>query len=105
MKYETYLKKNSVMWRTMTLQIHTPTNQEVIDHFTYGDGSGLDIDNLHLDCHRGKGSQWNKVAMQLMVDKLMDRVKQDPDRRWPTLSHDLVEQLIWNRFKHLMTVW
>ena len=84
---------------------HTPADQEDVDRFIHGGGSGPDIDDLHLDCRRGKGSGWNKMAMELMVDELMEKVKQDPDRRWPTLSHDVVEELVWNRFKRLMTVW
>ena len=35
----------------------------------------------------------------------MNRVNEDLDRRWPALSYDLVQELAWNRFQHLMVVW
>ena len=35
----------------------------------------------------------------------MNRVDGDPDRRWPAVSHDLVQELVWNRFQRLMVVW
>ena len=35
----------------------------------------------------------------------MNRVNEDLDRRWPALSYDLVQELVWNRFQHLMVVW
>ena len=42
---------------------------------------------------------------ELIADELMNRVDEDPDRRWPALSHDLVQELVWNRFQRLMVVW
>ena len=52
-----------------------------------------------------KGSLWNKKAIKLIADELMNRVNEDLDRRWPALSYDLVQELIWNRFQCLMVVW
>lgn len=43
--------------------------------------------------------------MELMAGELADRVEEDRDRRWPALQHDLVMELIWNRFQRLMIVW
>ena len=84
---------------------HIPADQDVVNNFIYRGGPGPDIDDLHFDCHWGKGSPWNKRAIELIADELMNRVDEDPDRRWPALSHDLVQELIWNRFQCLMVVW
>ena len=54
---------------------------------------------------RGIGPPWNKRAIELIADELMNRVDKDPDRRWPALLHDLVQELVWNRFQCLMVVW
>ena len=84
---------------------HIPADRDVVNDFIYGGGPGPDIDDLHFDCRRGKGSPWNKKAIELIADELMNRVDEDPDRRWPALSYDLVQELVWNRFQHLMVVW
>ena len=68
---------------------HIPAKQDDIHEFLYGGGSGPDIDDLHLDCRWGKGSYWNKKAVELLIDELMARVKEDPDRRWPNVPYDL----------------
>ena len=71
----------------------------------YGGGPGPDIDNLHFDCHQGKGSLWNKKAIKLIADELMNRVDEDLDRKLPVLLYDSVQELVWNRFQCLMVVW
>ena len=38
---------------------------------------------------KGKGSYWNKKAVELLIDELMARVKEDPDRRWPNVPYNL----------------
>ena len=76
-----------------------------MNNFIYGGGPGPDVDDLHFDCRRGKGSLWNKRVIELIADKLMNRVEEDLDRRWPAPLHDLVQELIWNRFQCLMVVW
>ena len=38
------------------------TSQEMKD-FISNDGPGPSLNNLHLDCHRGKTLLWNKSAM------------------------------------------
>ena len=84
---------------------HTPAEQDDIHEFLYGCSSGPDIDDLHLDCRRGKGSDWNKKVVELLIDELMIRVKEDADRRWPDVPYELAEELVWKRAQCLMTVW
>ena len=57
------------------------TSQEVKE-FISNDGPGPSLDDLYLDCHRGKTSLWNKSAMEMMTAEFAEESEADEDMDW-----------------------
>ena len=75
------------------------TSQEVKE-FISNDGPGPSLDDLYLDCHRGKTSLWNKSAMEMMTAEFADE-----DMDWSEIPLDIIKGSVWDRFTCLMGIW
>ena len=80
------------------------TRQEVKEFYS-NDGPGPSLEDLHLDCSKGKLSQWNKVAMELMAAEFVDELENDEDVTWPRYLSKFIDKIVWDRFTHLMSIW
>ena len=80
------------------------TSQEVKE-FISNDGPGPSLDDLHLDCHRGKMLLWNKSAMEVMTAEFAEELEANEDMDWSKIPLDIIEGLVWDRFTCLMGVW
>ena len=74
------------------------TSQEVKE-FISNDGPGPSLDDLHLDCHRGKTSLWNKSAMEMMTAKFAEEMK-----TWTGLKSHYISSRAWFGID-LLTSW
>ena len=80
------------------------TSQEVKE-FISNDGPGPSLDDLYLDCHRGKTSLWNKSAMEMMTAEFAEESEADEDMDWSEIPLDIIKGLVWDRFTCLMGIW
>ena len=80
------------------------TRQEVKDFYS-NDGPGPSLEDLHLDCSKGKSSQWNKAAMELMAAEFVDELENDKDITWPRYLSKFINKIVWDRFTRLMSIW
>lgn len=51
--------------------------------FCSNDGPGPSLENIHLDCSRGKLPQWNKATMELIAAEFVDKLENDNNVTWP----------------------
>lgn len=84
---------------------HISVTQQQVKEFVLNNGPGPSLDDLHLDCSRGKSSQWNKAAMALMAGEFNDELETDEDVDWPDFSSGYIDQIVWERFARLMTIY
>ena len=84
---------------------HVSATSQEVKEFISNDGPGPSLDDLHLDCHRGKTSLWNKSAMEMMTAEFAEELEADEDMDWSEIPLDIIEGLVGDRFTRLMGVW
>ena len=84
---------------------HVSVTSQEVKEFISNDGPGPSLDDLHLDCHRGKMSLWNKSAMEMMTAEFAEELEADEDMDWSEIPLDIIKGLVWDRFTRLMGVW
>ena len=84
---------------------HVSVTSQEVKEFISNDGPGPSLDDLHLDCHRGKTSQWNKGTMEIMTAEFAEEFEADEDMDWSEIPLDIIKGLVWDRFTCLMGIW
>ena len=77
---------------------HVLATRQKVKEFYSNDSPGPSLEDLHLDCSRGKSSQWNKAAMELMAAEFIDELENDEDVIWPKYSSKFIDEIVWDRF-------
>ena len=84
---------------------HVSATSQEVKEFISNDGLGPSLNDLHLDCHRGKTSLWNKSAMEMITAEFAEELEANEDMDWSEIPLDIIKGLVWDRFTHLMGVW
>ena len=84
---------------------HISATRQEVKEFYSNDSPGPSLEDLHLDCSKGKLSQWNKAAMELMAAEFVDKLENDEDITWPRYSSKFIDKIVWDRFTCLMSIW
>ena len=83
---------------------HVSATRQEVKKFYSNDSPGPSLENLHLDCSKGKSSQWNK-AMELVAAEFVDELENDKDITWPRYLSKFINKIVWDRFTPLMSIW
>ena len=84
---------------------HVLATRQEVKEFYSNDGPGPSLEDLHLDCSKGKPSQWNKAAMELMAAEFVDELENNKDITWPRYLSKFINEIVWDRFTCLMSIW
>ena len=84
---------------------HVSATSQEVKEFISNDGPRPSLDDLHLDCHRGKTSLWNKSAMEMMTAEFTEELEADEDMDWSEIPLDIIKGLVGDRFTRLMGIW
>jgi hypothetical protein len=84
--------------------MYNTASPAIIQAYNNGNGNGPDPDHLQLDMAGGAESQWNKVVLGILLEKLKETRRAE---RWPLpdRSDSYLADLIRERYKRAAAVW